>query len=117
MKIAQTFSLVDYRRLSALRDNFNAKKMAFLKSDIPIMALTATATTRVREDILKSLHMSEDPVIVLTSFFRPNLRFSVTSFYSSLYMLCLFFLFPKHVSLLSNQAPSHVHLSVGICMS
>ncbi|KAI7746912.1 hypothetical protein M8C21_008504 [Ambrosia artemisiifolia] len=67
----------DYRRLSALRDNFNAKKLPFLKFDIPIMALTATATTRVREDILKSLHISEDPTIVLTSFFRPNLRFSV----------------------------------------
>ncbi|XP_076952737.1 ATP-dependent DNA helicase Q-like SIM [Bidens hawaiensis] len=67
----------DYRRLSALRDNFNAKKLPFLKFDIPIMALTATATTRVREDILKSLRMSEDPIIVLTSFFRPNLRFSV----------------------------------------
>ncbi|KAK1430110.1 hypothetical protein QVD17_12627 [Tagetes erecta] len=67
----------DYRRLSALRDNFNAKKLAFLEFDIPIMALTATATTRVREDILLSLHMSEDPVIVLTTFFRPNLRFSV----------------------------------------
>lgn len=67
----------DYRRLSVLRENFNAKKLAFLKFDIPIMALTATATTEVREDILKSLQMSEDPKIVLTSFFRPNLRFSV----------------------------------------
>ncbi|XP_024962675.1 ATP-dependent DNA helicase Q-like SIM isoform X2 [Cynara cardunculus var. scolymus] len=67
----------DYRRLSALRENFNSKKLAFLKFDIPIMALTATATTEVREDILKSLQMSEDPTIVLTSFFRPNLRFSV----------------------------------------
>ncbi|KAD4179696.1 hypothetical protein E3N88_28287 [Mikania micrantha] len=67
----------DYRRLSALRDNFNAKKLAFLNCDIPIMALTATATAQVRDDILKSLHMSENPMIVLTSFFRPNLRFSV----------------------------------------
>uniref|UniRef100_M1CB86 ATP-dependent DNA helicase Q-like SIM n=1 Tax=Solanum tuberosum TaxID=4113 RepID=M1CB86_SOLTU len=33
--------------------------MKFLKFDIPIMALTATATTRVREDILQSLHMSK----------------------------------------------------------
>ncbi|GJX59562.1 serine--tRNA ligase [Tanacetum coccineum] len=43
------------RRLSALRENFNAKKLGFLKFDIPIMALTATATTRVRGDILKTL--------------------------------------------------------------
>lgn len=77
----------DYRRLSALRDNFSAKKLSFLKFDIPIMALTATATTRVREDIIKSLQMSEDPKIVLTSFFRPNLRFSVkhSKTYSSSY--------------------------------
>lgn len=42
------------------------------------MSLTATATTRVREDILKSLCMSKETRIVLTSFFRPNLRFSVS---------------------------------------
>ncbi|XP_020240756.1 ATP-dependent DNA helicase Q-like SIM isoform X2 [Asparagus officinalis] len=36
-----------------------------------------TATIPVREDIIKSLHMSEETKIVLTSFFRPNLRFSV----------------------------------------
>ncbi|XP_071729637.1 ATP-dependent DNA helicase Q-like SIM [Rutidosis leptorrhynchoides] len=67
----------DYRRLSALRENFNTEKFPFLKFPIPIMALTATATTRVRDDILNSLRMSKDPKIVLTSFFRPNLRFSV----------------------------------------
>lgn len=67
----------DYRRLSVLRDNFRMDTMKFLKFDIPIMALTATATTRVREDILQSLHMSKATQIVLTSFFRPNLRFSV----------------------------------------
>lgn len=66
--------------MSALRENFSAKKLDFLKFDIPIMALTATATTLVCEDILNSLKMSKDPKIVLTSFFRPNLRFSVTSF-------------------------------------
>ncbi|XP_009778267.1 ATP-dependent DNA helicase Q-like SIM [Nicotiana sylvestris] len=67
----------DYRRLSVLRENFRMDTMKFLKFDIPIMALTATATTRVREDILQSLHMSKATQIVLTSFFRPNLRFSV----------------------------------------
>ncbi|KAL7157743.1 hypothetical protein ABFS83_02G097500 [Erythranthe nasuta] len=67
----------DYRRLSVLRENFTAQKLKFLKFDIPLMALTATATTRVREDILKSLCMSKNTKIVITSFFRPNLRFSV----------------------------------------
>jgi len=67
----------DYRRLSALRENFSSSKLKFLKHDIPLMALTATATIPVREDITKSLKMSKDTAIVLTSFFRPNLRFSV----------------------------------------
>ncbi|XP_042462876.1 ATP-dependent DNA helicase Q-like SIM isoform X2 [Zingiber officinale] len=60
----------DYRRLSVLRENFT-------QFNIPLMALTATATNPVREDILKSLHMSKETEIILTSFFRPNLRFSV----------------------------------------
>ncbi|KAA8545153.1 hypothetical protein F0562_019958 [Nyssa sinensis] len=67
----------DYRRLSVLRENFRADNLKFLKFDIPLMALTATATIRVRDDILESLCMSKESRIVLTSFFRPNLRFSV----------------------------------------
>ncbi|XP_077218868.1 RECQ helicase SIM isoform X2 [Tasmannia lanceolata] len=67
----------DYRKLSVLRESFKACNLKFLKFNIPLMALTATATIHVREDILKSLHMSKETKIVLTSFFRPNLRFSV----------------------------------------
>ncbi|XP_022719419.1 ATP-dependent DNA helicase Q-like SIM isoform X2 [Durio zibethinus] len=67
----------DYGRLSVLRENFSARNLIFLKYDIPIMALTATATVRVRQDILDSLCMSKETKIVVTSFFRPNLRFSV----------------------------------------
>lgn len=67
----------DYRRLSILRESFSAENLKFLKFDIPLMALTATATIRVRDDILKSLCMSKDSKIIVTSFFRPNLRFSV----------------------------------------
>ncbi|PRQ42244.1 putative DNA helicase [Rosa chinensis] len=67
----------DYRRLSELRKNFSANNLKFLKFDIPLMALTATATIQVREDILKSLSMSKETKVVLTSFFRPNLRFRV----------------------------------------
>lgn len=68
------------RRLSVLRENFKACNLKSLKYDIPLMALTATATIHVREDILKSLRMSKETKIVLTSFFRPNLRFSVSCF-------------------------------------
>ncbi|KAF5740043.1 hypothetical protein HS088_TW11G00106 [Tripterygium wilfordii] len=67
----------DYRKLSVLRENFSASNLKFLKYDIPLMALTATATVRVRDDILISLCMSKETRVVLTSFFRSNLRFSV----------------------------------------
>ncbi|CAH8390181.1 unnamed protein product [Eruca vesicaria subsp. sativa] len=67
----------DYRKLSVLRKNFCASSLAFLEYDVPIMALTATATAHVQEDILDSLHLSKETKTVLTSFFRPNLQFSV----------------------------------------
>eukprot|EP01018_Ginkgo_biloba_P017915 Gb_21223 [translate_table: standard] len=67
----------DYRRLSVLKEKFKASNFKSVEYDIPIMALTATATHRVREDIMNCLGMKADVKIVLTSFFRPNLRFSV----------------------------------------
>jgi ATP-dependent DNA helicase RecQ len=42
----------------------------------PIVALTATADPRVREDILLRLHLRE-PVVHVAGFDRPNLRFEV----------------------------------------
>jgi ATP-dependent DNA helicase RecQ len=42
----------------------------------PVLALTATATPRVREDILRSLKM-RSPEVVVTSFNRPNLTYRV----------------------------------------
>src|SRR3954471_18611207 len=42
----------------------------------PILALTATATAEVREDIARQLGMA-DPKITVTGFARPNLRFEV----------------------------------------
>ena len=42
----------------------------------PVLALTATATPRVRQDILRSLRM-RDPEVVVTSFNRPNLTYRV----------------------------------------
>jgi ATP-dependent DNA helicase RecQ len=44
----------------------------------PVLALTATATPRVRQDILRSLGMHESKVVV-TSFNRPNLTYRVLS--------------------------------------
>jgi ATP-dependent DNA helicase RecQ len=42
----------------------------------PVLALTATATPRVRQDIVRSLRM-RDPKRVVTSFNRPNLTYRV----------------------------------------
>jgi ATP-dependent DNA helicase RecQ len=42
----------------------------------PVLALTATATAEVRADIVRQLGM-RDPVVTITGFARPNLRFEV----------------------------------------
>ena len=57
----------DYKRLSELREKY---------TDVPLMALTATATPRVGCDIMKQLKMT-NPVCFIQSFNRPNLRFEV----------------------------------------
>jgi ATP-dependent DNA helicase RecQ len=44
----------------------------------PVLALTATANPRVRDDILRSLRM-RSPKVVVTSFNRPNLTYRVLS--------------------------------------
>ena len=57
----------DYRNLQTLRDGF---------PETPIIALTATATEKVRDDILYQLRMS-DATRFVASFNRPNLTYSV----------------------------------------
>jgi len=57
----------EYRMLGDLRD--------WLPS-VPILALTATATPRVRQDIASQLRMS-DPAMFLSSFNRANLSYRV----------------------------------------
>ena len=47
-----------------------------LGARVPIMALTATATERVRSDIASTLGL-DDPLRVVASFDRPNLSFAV----------------------------------------
>ena len=42
----------------------------------PVIALTATATPEVREDIIKQLQL-ENPLQIVTGFARPNLQFGV----------------------------------------
>lgn len=43
-----------------------------------VAALTATATPRVRDDILEHLHL-EDPVTIVRGFARENLHFRITA--------------------------------------
>lgn len=57
----------DYRNLSILRGQF---------PHVPIMALTATATPDVRQDIVKQLHL-QDYQLFISSFNRPNLSYEV----------------------------------------
>jgi ATP-dependent DNA helicase RecQ len=57
----------EYRQLGQLRRRY---------PDVPMLALTATATERVREDIITQLRL-RDPYIHIASFNRPNLSYEV----------------------------------------
>jgi ATP-dependent DNA helicase RecQ len=57
----------EYRQLTRVRD---------LLPGVPVMALTATATDRVRADIITQLRLHE-PAIFVASFNRPNLTYRV----------------------------------------
>lgn len=56
-----------YRRLSILRDTFPC---------VPLLALTATAAKKVRDDVVQSLRLHE-PAILISSFNRPNIFYEV----------------------------------------
>jgi len=57
----------DYRNLKSLRQEFPG---------VPVIALTATATKPVREDILTQLGLQK-PEIFISSFNRPNLTYTI----------------------------------------
>lgn len=57
----------EYRQLGQLRSRY---------AQVPMLALTATATERVRQDILVQLRL-QDPHIHIASFNRPNLYYEV----------------------------------------
>lgn len=59
----------DYRNLKVLRDIF---------PEVPVMALTATATQKVREDIICQLSLDRAKIFI-SSFNRPNLAYAVLS--------------------------------------
>jgi ATP-dependent DNA helicase RecQ len=57
----------EYRRIRALRERY---------PEVPVLAVTATATDHVRDDIEKFLAL-RSPARFVASFNRPNLRYSV----------------------------------------
>ncbi|HVU38858.1 MAG TPA: DNA helicase RecQ [Opitutales bacterium] len=59
----------EYRKLQELRRLFPS---------VPFLALTATATERVRDDIVRQLHLRQ-PALYVASFNRPNLRYRVVA--------------------------------------
>jgi len=59
----------EYRQIAGLREKFPT---------VPLMALTATATERVRGDIEKQLQL-RDPRCYVASFNRPNLTYRVSA--------------------------------------
>jgi ATP-dependent DNA helicase RecQ len=58
----------EYRRLREMMDQINP--------DIPVIALTATATPKVQSDIIKNLSL-RDPQIFVSSFNRTNLFYEI----------------------------------------
>jgi len=69
----------EYRQMHLLRRHF---------PDVPVLAFTATATPRVRADIVKQLALI-DAAIHIASFDRPNLFYSVTPKSSKTYAALL----------------------------
>lgn len=70
----------EYRRIREVRQ---------LLPKLPVLALTATATERVREDIVKQLELRE-PAIFLASFNRPNLKYQVIPKSGAAAQICQF---------------------------
>ena len=70
----------EYRRLKEVRQ---------VIPHIPVLALTATATERVREDIVKQLEL-RDPTVFLASFNRPNLKYQVIAKSGAAAQVCNF---------------------------
>ncbi|EJD6368242.1 ATP-dependent DNA helicase RecQ [Providencia rettgeri] len=70
----------EYRSLGQLRQSL---------PDIPVMALTATADETTRADIIRLLEL-RDPLVHVSSFDRPNIRYTLVEKYKPLDQLWFF---------------------------
>lgn len=68
----------EYRQMAKLRAQLH---------DVPLIALTATATERVRNDIASQLGL-RDPEVFVASFNRPNLNYTVVPKKKSVEQVC-----------------------------
>ncbi|MDQ2657680.1 MAG: RecQ family ATP-dependent DNA helicase [Bacteroidota bacterium] len=75
----------EYRMLATLKKSF---------PDVPVIALTATADKLTRQDILEKLELN-DPAVFVSSFNRPNIRYTVKRKSSDVFMRLLDFLEKK----------------------
>ena len=69
------------------RNTANWRELRELFPEVPMMALTATATERVRQDIVAQLKLRE-PGCYVASFNRPNLTYRVMAKVRSLTSRC-----------------------------
>ena len=72
----------EYRMLSSLKQHF---------PEVPVIALTATADKLTQKDIVAKLELKE-PAIFVSSFNRPNIRYSVHAKRSDVFMRLLHFI-------------------------
>lgn len=68
----------EYRNLKSLRVQF---------ADVPVIALTATATIQVRYDIRRELALKQ-PKVFISSFNRPNLSYHILPKKDTFFQLC-----------------------------
>ncbi|MBN3308119.1 WRN helicase, partial [Amia calva] len=75
---------------------------------VPIVALTATASPSIREDIVRSLHL-DDPQVTCTSFDRPNLCLNVGHKTGNIFRDLQPFLIKKKASRYEFEGPSIIY--------